>query len=73
MHVGLLLPGFVHKLDMWINPGNNNPLQGRENDKLQISTTLMQVMIITAAFSQVSTAQLSALWEAIYSIMLSDI
>lgn len=30
-------------------------------------------MIIAAEFSQVSAAQLSALWEGIYSIMLSDI
>lgn len=33
----------------------------------------MQVVIIAAEFSQVSTAQLTALWEGIYSIMLSDI
>lgn len=33
----------------------------------------MQVMILAAELSQVSAAQLSALWEGIYSIMLSDI
>lgn len=44
----------------------------QKNDKLQISTTLMQLIIIAAAFSQVSVAQLSAFWEGIYSIMLSD-
>lgn len=51
---------------LWIKPSNNNLIQGTKNDKLQISTTLMQVIIIAAEFSEVSAAQLS------YSIMLSD-
>lgn len=46
---------------LWIKSVSNNLIQGRENDKRQISTTLMQVIIIAAEFSQVSTAQLSAL------------
>lgn len=54
-----------------IKPGNNNVIHGGENDKRQI--TLMQVIIRAAEFSQVSAAQLSALWEGIYSIMLTDI
>lgn len=60
-------------LSLWIKAGNNNLVQSGGNDKQQISTTLMQVIIIAAGFSQVSAAQLCALWEGIYSIMLTDI
>lgn len=35
--------------------------------------TLTQVVITAAEFSRVSAAQLSALWESIYSVMLTDI
>lgn len=60
-------------MSLWVKPSNNNLIHGTENDKLQISTTLMQVIIICVEFSQVSAARLSAFWEGIYSIMLSDI
>lgn len=48
-------------LSLWIKAGNNNLVQSGGNDKQQISTTLMQVIIIAAGFSQVSAAQLCAL------------
>lgn len=60
-------------MSLWIKASINNLIHVRENDKHQISRTLMQVIIIAAEFSQVSAAQLSALWEGIYSIMLTDI
>lgn len=56
-----------------LNPALTAASKAEPKDKLQISTTFMQVMIMVAEFSQVSAAQLSALWEGIYNIMPSDI
>lgn len=54
-------------MSLWIKPSNNNLIHGRENDEHQISTPLMQVIIIAAEFSQVSAAQLSA-YEKVFTV-----
>lgn len=69
---GLTSPEFVS----WVcglNSCIKSLIQAGEIDEQQISTTLIRVIIRAAEFSQVSAARLCALWEGIYSIMLTDI